>query len=102
MIDHVIARQHRGSDHPSNLALACVRCNLAKGPNIASLDPTNGVLTRLFHPRSDLWADHFRVDGPTLVGRSPEGRTTAELLAVNQPLRIRARQAMVAAGIAFD
>ena len=38
-IEHIIARQHDGSDDDSNLALACPDCNFLKGPNIASFDP---------------------------------------------------------------
>lgn len=29
-IEHIVARQHGGSDDPGNLALACHRCNLHK------------------------------------------------------------------------
>ncbi len=32
-IEHIIARKHGGSDEVENLALACDRCNLLKGPN---------------------------------------------------------------------
>jgi hypothetical protein len=38
-VDHIIGRQHRGSDDAANLCLCCIRCNLKKGPNIASIDP---------------------------------------------------------------
>ena len=30
-VEHIVARQHGGSDDPDNLALACHRCNLHKG-----------------------------------------------------------------------
>ena len=63
-VEHVIAAQHGGTDEDGNLALACAWCNLIKGPNIASLDPSTGRLTRLSHPRQDSWEDHFRRDGP--------------------------------------
>ena len=36
-IDHIIAEQHGGSAISDNLALACIRCNKRKGPNIAEL-----------------------------------------------------------------
>ena len=67
-VEHIIARQHGGPDDPSNLALACNRCNAHKGPNLTGLDPSDGRLTPLFHPRRDLWADHFIFHGPFLVG----------------------------------
>ena len=55
-IDHVIARQHGDATEAGNLALSCVHCNLHKGPNSTGLDPATGELTRLFHPRRDLWS----------------------------------------------
>ncbi len=32
-VEHIAAKQHGGTDDPSNLALACIHCNLHKGPN---------------------------------------------------------------------
>ena len=69
-IDHIIAEKHRGATVAANLAWACFSCNLHKGPNIAGVDPVNGELTRLFHPRSDGWADHFEWDDIWLRGKS--------------------------------
>ncbi len=34
-----------------NLALACLRCNRHKGPNVGSFDPLTGQLTPFFNPR---------------------------------------------------
>lgn len=98
-IDHVIARQHRGKTIASNLALACACDNGFKGPNIASLDPRSGVLVRLFHPRRHKWRHHFRWDGPVLVGRTPIGRATIELLAMNHSFRVEQRRALIDAGL---
>ena len=69
-IDHILTRQHGGETNLENLALACVHCNQRKGPNIAGRDPVTGEVVRLFHPRQDLWRDHFEWDGPDLVGRT--------------------------------
>ena len=49
-IDHIIARQHGGKTPADNLALACIRCNRHKGPNVAGVDPTTEEIVRLFHP----------------------------------------------------
>jgi hypothetical protein len=98
VVDHVIARQHGGRTALGNLALCCGRCNLYKGPNIAGLDPETGQLTRLFNPRTDLWPEHFRWDGPRLEAVSAVGRTTIAVLALNKPARVRARQALIYAG----
>ena len=59
--DHITAVQHGGRPAADNLALACCDCNLLKGPNIASVDPESGRMVRLFHPRRDKWAEHFRL-----------------------------------------
>src|SRR3954468_11273639 len=48
-VEHIIAQQHGGTDDLENLALACCWCNAIKGPNLASIDPDSGALTRLFH-----------------------------------------------------
>ncbi|MGI8961138.1 MAG: HNH endonuclease [Bryobacteraceae bacterium] len=58
-IEHIIAKQHGGPTQLDNLALACWQCNLKKGPNLTGLDPETGDIVRLFHPRTDNWADHF-------------------------------------------
>jgi 5-methylcytosine-specific restriction endonuclease McrA len=50
-VDRIIGRQHLGSDDLENLCLCCIRCNLKKGPNIASIDPDTGRIVALFHPR---------------------------------------------------
>jgi hypothetical protein len=42
-IDHIIAQQHGGSHEESNLCLCCLRCNLKKGPNIASTTLKTGA-----------------------------------------------------------
>ena len=61
-VEHIVARKHGGSDDENNLAWSCIFCNLYKGPNLASLDPDTGELTRLFNPRQDRWEDHFWLD----------------------------------------
>jgi hypothetical protein len=49
-VEHIVPRQHRGSDELPNLALSCHHCNLVKGPNLTSIDPDTGIVTELFHP----------------------------------------------------
>jgi hypothetical protein len=99
VVEHVIARQHGGGDGPENLAYACERCNLHKGPNIAGLDPDGGALTRLFHPRTDAWAEHFAWSGHIVVGLTGIGRTTVYVLAMNHPVARSVRAALLAEGV---
>jgi HNH endonuclease len=90
-IEHIIARQHGGSDHLENLALACHHCNFLKGPNLTSIDPDTGKTTTLFHPRTHQWPAHFRVMAGRVQGLSAEGRTTAFLLQMNAAHRVELR-----------
>jgi hypothetical protein len=53
-------RVHAGSFRES---CVCRLCNRFKGSDIASLDPASGTLLPLFNPRSDVWEEHFRVEG---------------------------------------
>lgn len=98
-VEHVIAKQHRGRDDLNNLAYACLRCNLHKGPNLAGIDPRTKKLTRLFNPRRHRWARHFYWQGAVLVGKSAVGRTTVEVLAMNDPARIALRQELMDQGL---
>jgi hypothetical protein len=98
-VDHVIAVKHHGLTTAENLALSCFNCNAYKGPNIAGLDPDTGLLTRLFHPRTDDWVNHFRWRGPVLEGRTPVGRVTIDVLAINLPERVEYRRLLLAAGL---
>jgi hypothetical protein len=98
-VEHVIARQHGGTDADDNLALACQHCNSHKGPNLAGVDPETGVLTRLFHPRQDVWADHFEWSGHVLVGKTAIGRTTVAVLAINDDVYRSVRAALLLEGV---
>ncbi len=97
--EHIIARQHGGGDEQSNLALACDRCNLRKGPNLSAIDPETGAIVPLFHPRRDLWQDHFRWENAEIVGRTPTGRATVRLLQMNAKRRLQLRGQLKAAGL---
>lgn len=80
-IDHIIAEKHAGQTVESNLALACPHCNRFKGPNIAGIDPASGEPVRLFHPRVDIWEDHFTFEGARIIGVTPIGQATVQVLA---------------------
>lgn len=97
-VEHVIARKHHGDDAPENLALACDRCNLHKGPNLSGIDPRTGSIVPLFNPRTDLWIDHFELQGALLVGRTPTGRATVDVCNMNAPRRVQLRSLLAARG----
>jgi hypothetical protein len=98
-VEHIVARKHGGTDDPANLCLACERCNLFKGSDLTGIDPVTGGVERLFHPRTQEWADHFDLRGPLIVGRTPTGRATVRVLSMNAGQRLQLRAALVAQGL---
>jgi hypothetical protein len=78
-VEHIIPKQHGGTDDPAALALACDRRNAYKGPNLTSIDPKTRIVVALFHPRADAWGDHFAILGGEIVGLTPTGRATVRL-----------------------
>jgi hypothetical protein len=97
-IDHVQPKKHGGNDDPLNLALACHSCNLHKGTNLAGIDPENGYIEPLFHPRNDPWETHFERRGVVISGRTPKGRVTVQVLNMNDPENVQLRTELIARG----
>lgn len=97
-VDHIIPEKHRGATDSDNLCLACLDCNRFKGSDFASFDPETEQVALLFHPREQLWTDHFRLDGTRIVPISSVGRVTEFVLKLNSEIRIRARQSLLEAG----
>jgi hypothetical protein len=93
-VDHIVSRKHGGDSLPENLAYACVLCNRRKSGDVASIDSNSGQLVRLFHPRQDLWKDHFQIDGTLIRAVTEVGAATAKLLHFNVPER-RAERALL-------
>ena len=82
-IEHIRPRKHGGTDDLGNLALACIDCNLHKGPNLSGIDPETGKVVELFNPRVQDWVDHFEWNGIHIYGRTDTGRATVTVLAMN-------------------
>src|SRR5437016_8605217 len=89
-VEHIVARQHGGTDDPDNRCLACSECNWAKGPNLAGL--LVGKLYRLFNPRKQSWLRHFRWEQTILVGRTRTGIVTVQVLNINDPVPVKLRE----------
>ena len=89
-VDHVVSRKHGGQTILGNLALCCIVCNRFKGSDIASLD-AEGRAVLFFNPRSDQWADHFKISGPHIVPRTKTGAATIRILQMNSTERIEER-----------
>lgn len=98
-IEHIIPRKHHGPNASENLALACFACNNHKGTNLSGLDPQTGEMTRLFHPRRDMWSEHFQWKEGWLMGLTAIGRVTIDVLAINLPYRWELRVALIEEGV---
>jgi hypothetical protein len=85
-IDHIVPINEGGPTESGNLALACVSCSLKKGARMWVKEPGSDELVRLFHPRLDLWSEHFRWRDSEIVGTTTCGRATIHALELNRPL----------------
>jgi hypothetical protein len=101
-VDHVIALKHGGQSNEDNLVLACLPCNRYKGSDLTSIDPLTGAITPLFNPRSQIWSEHFRLEGGSIVGLTAIGRTTIFLLRMNEISRLQLRQSLADGGLYPD
>ena len=95
-VDHIIAAIHGGDAQLSNLCWSCTQCNLHKGSNIVSIDPTTGKQVNLFSPREDIWHEHFSLapDG-RISGLTPTGRATTRLLDMNGSPQLDLRRELI-------
>jgi hypothetical protein len=105
-IEHVVARQHGGRTEIDNLALACWSCNLKKGPNLSGIEGLTGNVTILFNPRTDRWRDNFAHEvgalprgGISIVGLTPAGRATIDVLGFNDEMRKTVRYELWLEGV---
>lgn len=85
-IEHVQPRALGGSNRASNLALACQGCNGFKGVRVTAFDAVSEQDVPLFHPRRDVWPEHFRwsEDHLALRALTPIGRATIDCLQLNR------------------
>lgn len=98
-IDHVIAEKHGGPTEQENLALACTLCNKHKGSDVASVDPSDGEIVRLYQPRRDRWQDHFQLKDGNIEPLTSIGLVTVRLFQMNRPQRLEERKLLLQAGV---
>lgn len=97
-VDHIIAEKHLGQTVAENLALACFYCNRFKGSDLASVDPLNEQIIPLFNPRTQLWYEHFFLDGPVIIPLTGFARVTVRLLQMNRPRIVQRRRYLIELG----
>jgi hypothetical protein len=100
-IEHIIPLSKGGSSDEFNLWLACPLCNRYKGDKTIAIDPETGQTAPLFHPRIQVWVEHFcwSKDGLQIIGQTPTGRATVAALRLSDdPDALQVRGYWVLAG----
>ncbi|MGH9760771.1 MAG: HNH endonuclease [Blastocatellia bacterium] len=98
-VEHIVPRSAGGTTKEDNLALSCQGCNGHKYTKQYAADPLTGEMSALFHPRKQLWQDHFAwsADTTMIVGLTPIGRATVEAMRMNRPELVALRQILYGA-----
>jgi hypothetical protein len=99
-VEHITPKSLSGLDDVDNLALSCQGCNSRKFTAISAIDPVSGLETSLFHPRIDIWAEHFiwSDDTTMLIGLSAMARATIQKLDLNRSRVKNLRRVLALAG----
>lgn len=99
-LEQITPRSRGGRTVSDNLALACQGCNNHKYNRTQSVDPAANQLVPLFHPRRDVWRDHFAWDESyeLIIGLTPVGRATIDALQLNRQELVNLRRMLYAAG----
>lgn len=98
--EHLTPLASEGQTVEENLWLSCRRCNQFKGKQTDVVDSITGERVALFNPRQQNWNEHFRwnEDGTEIVGITPVGRATVDVLKLNRALIVVTRRLWVTAG----
>lgn len=91
-VDHIRPVAAGGATVAENLALACVSCSLRKGARASAVDPESGQTVALFHPRREVWREHFRWEAARVLGLTATGRATIAALRMNRPVAVALRE----------
>jgi hypothetical protein len=87
-IEHIFPLAAGGETVLMNLCLSCPTCNRYKAARLTAYDPENHIEVPLFHPRQQVWSEHFtgNADATQLLGLTPIGRATILALQINRPV----------------
>ena len=99
--EHIIALALNAPTELGNIARSCGICNNNKRDKIEHIDPLTQEIVRLFHPRQDVWTDHFQRSNDDLyiVGITPIGRATIDLLKLNRTNALNLRKLLKLGGL---
>lgn len=99
-IDHILPIALGGADDEDNLCLACELCNQFKWMRTSGVDWLTGERFKLFNPRQQIWSEHFSwsEDGAEIIGMTPCGRVTVDVLRMNNSFSVPVRRNWVSVG----
>lgn len=99
-VEHIIPSSRHGTNLLDNLAYACLGCNNFKYNKTKAEDPISGELVPLYHPRKQQWREHFTWsnDFTFVIGLTPIGRASVELLQLNREGLVNFRRVLYAMG----
>ena len=85
-IEHILPVSKGGETTLGNLVLSCQGCNNHKYNKTEAYDAVSGETVSLFHPRGQVWLDHFvwNSDFSLVIGITSVGRSTVEALRLNR------------------
>ena len=83
-----------------NLALICQGCNNHKYDKVAEFDAELQQVSPLYHPRQQIWAEHFtwNSDFQEILGLTSTGRATIATLQMNRDRVVNLRRVLVLTG----
>jgi hypothetical protein len=87
-IDHIISIKHGGKTDIENLAYSCFLCNNSKGSDVGTVFQSTMDFVRLFHPRLDIWNEHFVYEDCVFYAKTLIGEATIKVLNLNDVNRI--------------
>lgn len=98
--EHIVPLSKGGETIFKNLCLACPSCNRYKAIRQTATDPMTQTEVSLFHPQYQAWVDHFawNEEAIEIVGLTPTGRATIDVLKMNRPQLLRVRRLWVKMG----
>lgn len=100
-VEHIKPKQSGGETILENLAWSCFGCNSHKHTKMVAIDPETGLQVSLFHPRQQIWSDHFywNDDFTLMIGKTAVGRTTIKALVLNRQGVVNLRRVLVLANL---
>lgn len=99
-VEHIIPRIRGGANDEANLALSRQGCNGREHVAVSAIDPVTEREMPLYHPRQDVWSDHFAWSAgfTEIIGKTPTGRATVERLQLNRESLVNLRTVLRSLG----